>query len=95
MINSPSEFGLDPICISASKAGVSSYTFVRLAKTMGFDEFRDPFRHALLSTGAVDEGDWLNYRRSEGDFGRIYANAAQNALSITRRSLEPPMLIPI
>ncbi len=92
VIDCPADFGLDPIRETAVKAGVSPYTLVRLAKTVGFagfEEFRDPFRHALVSTsGAVDEKDWINELRSGGEFGQVYAEAAQNSLAIVRRSLE-------
>lgn len=91
VIDCPADFGLDPIRVSAGKAGVSPYTFVRLAKAVdfaGFEEFRDPFRHALVSTGMVDEDDWLNDLRAQGGSGVVYADAAQNALAIVRRSLD-------
>lgn len=54
IVDHPADFGLDPIRETARKAGVSTYTLVRMSQQLGFDSFedlRDPFRHALVSGG--------------------------------------------
>ncbi len=56
IVDNASDFGLDPIRETARKAGVSTYSLVRLAEKLGFDgydELREPFRHALVSASAV------------------------------------------
>ncbi|MFC3119633.1 MurR/RpiR family transcriptional regulator [Jhaorihella thermophila] len=92
VLDNPVEFGLDPIRETARKAGVSTYTLVRIAEHLGFDgfeEFRAPFRHALLSAGAsADRPGWVAGLRARGEAGRFQADVSANALSIVERSLE-------
>jgi DNA-binding MurR/RpiR family transcriptional regulator len=92
IIDYPSDFGLDPIRESARKAGVSPYTLVRLAERLnftGYDEMREPFRHALVSTvSADDHPDWIEEFKNYGHQGHVQAQAAHNTLSIVRRTLE-------
>ena len=47
VIDHPSDFGLDPIRVSARKAGVSTYTLVKISKYMGFSGF-EAFRLVTL-----------------------------------------------
>ena len=86
------DFGLDPIRETARKAQVSTFTLVRLAEKMGFtgfDELREPFRHALVSlTSGAGDIDWLGDWRETGPGGRPLADAAANALSVLERSLQ-------
>lgn len=52
IIDTPGDFGLDPIRVSATKAGVSANSLVRLAVHLGFESFealRAPFRAALTT----------------------------------------------
>jgi len=92
VIDRPSDFGLDPIRDTARKAGVSTYTFVKLSKNIGFSGFEDmraPFRHALVSsTNIVNEPEWMKDIRADGGIGNVYADAAKNTLSIVKSSLE-------
>lgn len=92
MIDHPSDFGLDPIRVTAKKAGVSTYTLVRLAERMGFggyDEMRAPFRQALVSAAAVVEPPaWIDSLRDSGGLGRLQADSALNAMAIVQRTLE-------
>ncbi|MEQ9695623.1 MurR/RpiR family transcriptional regulator [Shimia sp. SDUM112013] len=92
IVDNPSDFGLDPIRETARKAGVSTYTLVRMAEKLGFegyDELREPFRHALVSTAAVvDQREWLESLRNHGDLGQVQADASVNTMAIVRRSLE-------
>ncbi len=92
VLDNPGEFGLDPIRETARKAGVSTYTLVRMAEHLGFDgfeDFRAPFRHALLSGSASsDRAGWIAGLGARGEAGRFQADVSANALSIVERSLE-------
>ena len=92
IIDAPGDFGLDPIRETAKKAGVSTYTLVQIAKRLGyasFEELREPFRHALVSTtDSIAEQDWLKEHRSASETGVVYADASRNALAIVKSSLE-------
>ena len=92
VIDHPSDFGLDPIRVSARKAGVSTYTLVKISKYMGFsgfEAFRQPFRLALISVpSATDTPDWLDPAPMDGTVERTHTDAVKNALSIVSRSLE-------
>lgn len=92
IVDQPSDFGLDPIRETARKAGVSTYTLVRMAERLGFegyDELREPFRHALVSMAAgVDQSDWVENLRDSGKLGQEQAVAAINTMAIVQRSLE-------
>lgn len=92
IIDHPSDFGLDPIRETAKKAGVSTYTLIRLAERMGiesYDELREPFRSALVTaTAHVDQPLWIEGLREQGGLGQVQADAAANSLAIVQRSLE-------
>lgn len=92
VIDHPSDFGLDPIRETAKKAGVSTYTLVRLAERLdfnGYDEMREPFRQALVSaTAAVEKPTWVEGLRDCGDLGPVHAEAALNEMAIVQRTLQ-------
>ncbi|OIQ33493.1 MAG: iron dicitrate transport regulator FecR [Alphaproteobacteria bacterium MedPE-SWcel] len=92
IVDHPSDFGLDPIRVTAQKCGVSTYTLVRMARRMGyesFEELRKPFRHALVSsTALIERPAWLETMRQTGPTGDSQADAAVNTLAIVQRSLE-------
>ncbi|MGX9352901.1 MurR/RpiR family transcriptional regulator [Shimia sp. W99] len=92
IVDHPSDFGLDPIRETARKCGVSTYTLVRMAERTGFasyDEMREPFRHALVSsTTVVERPDWVESLHESGHLGQVQADASMNAMSIVQRSLE-------
>lgn len=92
ILDHPSDFGLDPVRVTAAKAGVSTYTLVRAAKHLGFDGFEDlraPFRHALVSTTVFEaRPDWIDAHRMKGGLGPVQADNALNALSIVQSSLQ-------
>lgn len=92
IVDHPSDFGLDPIRETARKCGVSTFTLVRMAHQMGFagyDELREPFRHALVTTSDLAEHpDWVDGLRNHSEIGRIQADASTNAMAIVQRSLE-------
>lgn len=92
IIDHPLDFGLDSIRETARKCGVSTYTLVRLAEQMGFagyEELREPFRHALVSsTHMAERPAWIDSMRSAGALGQVQADAALNSMAIVQRSLE-------
>lgn len=92
VLDHPTDFGLDPIRDTARKAGVSTYTLVNMAKALDFDGYealRSPFRHALVASGQASETpDWAADMRLQGRMGQTFAQAADNGLSIVKRSLE-------
>lgn len=92
ILDNPADFGLDYIRETARKSGVSTFTLIRLAEKLGFDSFeafRDPFRHALVSTTELqDRPDWIDPLFAHGKAGQVQAEAALNTLSNAQRSLE-------
>ena len=97
IVDHPSDFGLDSIRETARKSGVSTYTLVRAANSLGFesyDQLREPFRHALVSsTGFSDASEWITNLRQEGALGRVQGDAAANTLAIIERTLSIKQLI--
>ena len=92
IIDQQADFGLDSIRVTARKASLSTYTFVNIAKRLnfsGFEDLRKPFRYALVaSPSSLQKTEWLDDIRKDDELGNVYSDAAQNALSIVRRSLE-------
>lgn len=92
LLDHPADFGLDPIRETARKANVSTYTFVTMAKHLGFASFealRAPFRAALVANAPGPANPtWLDDMRGRGKPGAAFADAAQNALSVVQRTLE-------
>lgn len=92
ILDNAAEFGLDSIRETARKSGVSTFTLVRLAKRLGFDSYddlREPFRHALVSSTEDVEGrEWIDDLNDAGPTGTIQANATLNSLAIVQRSLQ-------
>ncbi|MCF2872977.1 MurR/RpiR family transcriptional regulator [Octadecabacter sp. G9-8] len=91
IVDHAADFGLDPIRQTAKKCGVSTYTLVRMAKVLGFagfDELREPFRHALVfSSDMVDRPGWIEDLRNSGESGQVQAEAAANTIAVVRSSL--------
>lgn len=92
VVDKPSDFGLDSIRETARKAKVSTYTLVKMAKSLGFpsfEAFRQPFRQALVTgVSTQSDPDWLSDTRDQSEFGAVYADAAKNTLGIVSSSLE-------
>ncbi len=92
IVDHPLDFGLDSIRETARKCGVSTYSLVRLAEQLGFsgyEELREPFRHALVSSTQLSERPaWIDSVRHSGELGPIQAEASLNAMGIVQRSLE-------
>ena len=91
ILDNPADFGLDSIRETARKTEVSTYSLVRMSKRLGFegyDELREPFRTALVSTSeVVNSPEWISSLENAGKMGPTQAKAAQNILSIVHRSL--------
>lgn len=91
VIDHPADFGLDSIRETARKAGVSTYSLVRMAERLGFDsyvEFREPFRHALVSATRYEERPaWIADFARQGQAGQAVAEAALNSLSNAQETL--------
>ncbi len=92
VVDHPSPFGLDSIRETARKAKVSTYIFVKLAKSLGFEsyeDFRQPFRQALVSGASVpSDPSWMSAQLHSSPSGKVYSEAASNAFSIVSQSLE-------
>lgn len=90
ILDNEADFGLDSIRETARKSGVSSYTLVRLSRQLGFggfEELREPFRHALVSLNIpTTDAPWLE-KWQDADTGALTA-AASNSMAIVSRSLE-------
>ncbi|KIC09019.1 iron dicitrate transport regulator FecR [Leisingera sp. ANG-M1] len=91
VIDNPGDFGMDPIRVSAEKIGVSPNSLVRLAQKMGFEgfePFRDPFRHALVTEREDQMGaDWIAQLDDGDSLARTQARLARNEINIVSRSL--------
>jgi DNA-binding MurR/RpiR family transcriptional regulator len=91
ILDNPADFGLDSIRETARKTEVSTYSLVRMSKRLGFsgyDELREPFRAALVSTSEVTNSPaWISSLEQRGGMGIAQAKAAQNIVSIVNRSL--------
>ncbi|WP_293576446.1 MurR/RpiR family transcriptional regulator [Phaeobacter sp.] len=90
IIDNPADFGLDPIRVSAQKAGVSTNSLVRLATHLGFDGFeglRGPFRASLTTEREGGLGlEWLDRLEQSDDTAR-HGRIARNEVNIIARSL--------
>lgn len=91
IIDHPADFGLDPIRVTASKIGVSTFTLVRMATTLGlsgYDELRKPFRRALLTSATDGERhEWISRMAEEGAVGSVLAEASANTAAVVERSI--------
>jgi len=92
IIDNPGDFALDPVRLTATKAGISANTLVRLAEHLGFDSFealRTPFRAALVTGQEAGLGeDWLaQMQASDAPSAALQARAARNEINIVARSL--------
>ena len=85
VIDNPNDVGVSSIREISDAASVTPNTFVRLAKSMGFDgyeELRSPFREQLRS-GSVnftDRARWLQSLSHEGHLGPLYADMVKAAI---------------
>lgn len=91
MIDHPSDFGLDPIRVTAEKAGVSTNTLVRMSELLGFEgfyELREPFRQSLLaSSESIDNLEWLDEIAQQSKEKKQLAEASRNSLVVAHQTL--------
>lgn len=91
IVDHPAEFGVRTIRDSASRIGVSSNTFVRLANALGFDSFDDlraPFREALLiSEIATEDEGWLHRLGQGSGLAQVQAAASANLIGNVSKTL--------
>lgn len=91
IVDNEAEFGLNSIRNTAQNAKVSTYTLVKLAKSLGFssfEELRAPFRDALLATRGntrISGSDALSEPKTRVQ--EIFHDASLNACSIVEASL--------
>ncbi len=92
IVDHPRDFGLDSIRESSRKAGVSTFTMVRMARQLGFEsyeELRAPYRQDLLATiSPQDRPTWLGNVTASGELGETQATVAANLMAVVERSLQ-------
>ena len=86
VLENPNDVGVSSIREIAEAAHVKPNTFVRMARTFGFegyDDFRVPFRDEIRRGGPnfPDRARWLQSLSRGGQFGRLYAEMAASAIS--------------
>ena len=91
IVDHPADFGLDPIRVTAEKAGVSTNTLVRMSEVLGFEgfyELREPFRQSLLtSSESIDDFDWVDALAQQSPIKKRMAEVSRNTLAVTHQSL--------
>lgn len=86
VLENPNDVGVSSIREIADAAGVKPNTFVRMARSVGYDgyeEFRQPFREAIRSRGTdfPDRARWLQSLSKGGQLGELFAEMAACAIS--------------
>ena len=86
VLEHPNDVGVSSIREIAEAAHVKPNTFVRMARTFGFegyDDFREPFRDEIRRgvTTFPDRARWLQSLSRGGQFGKLYADMAASAIS--------------
>ena len=85
VIDNPNDIGVSSIREISDSANVTPNTYVRLAKSIGFDgyeELRAPFREQLRSSNInfTDRARWLQSLSHEGQLGPLYADMVRAAI---------------
>ncbi|MGB0506921.1 MAG: MurR/RpiR family transcriptional regulator [Pikeienuella sp.] len=84
VLENPNDVGVSSIREIADAAGVKPNTFVRMARTVGFDgyeDFREPFRDEIRRGASFpDRARWLQSLAKEGRLGGLYADMVNAAL---------------
>ncbi len=85
VLENPAEVSVSSIRQIAAAANVSPNTFVRLARSFGFegyDDFRAPFREQIRRGTATfpDRARWLQDVAAGGEMGALYADLIASAL---------------
>ncbi|MCP5082548.1 MAG: MurR/RpiR family transcriptional regulator [Alphaproteobacteria bacterium] len=86
VLENPNDVGVSSIREIAEAANVKPNTFVRMARTFGFegyDEFREPFREEIRKGGInfPDRARWLQSLSKGGKLDGLYANMASGAIA--------------
>ncbi|MBX2882500.1 MAG: MurR/RpiR family transcriptional regulator [Granulosicoccus sp.] len=85
VLENPNDVGVSSIREIAEGANVKPNTFVRMARSVGFngyEEFRQPFREEIRRGGASfpDRARWLQSLAAGGKLGSLYADMATSAI---------------
>ena len=86
VLENPNDVGVSSIREMADAAQVKPNTFVRMARSIGFDgyeDFREPFREEIRNRGASfpDRARWLQSLSKGGKLAGLYAEMAASNLS--------------
>ncbi|MEM7432120.1 MAG: MurR/RpiR family transcriptional regulator [Pseudomonadota bacterium] len=86
VLENPNDVGVSSIREIAEAAKVKPNTFVRMARTVGFegyDEFREPFREEIRAGQPTfpDRARWLQSLSKEGEHGGLFASMASSAIT--------------
>lgn len=86
VLENPNDVGVSSIREISEAANVKPNTFVRMARSAGFegyDDFREPFREEIRRGGTnfPDRARWLQSIERSGKLGSLYADMVNSALS--------------
>ena len=86
VLENPNDVGVSSIREIAEAANVKPNTFVRMARTVGFngyEDFREPFRQEIRrgSVNFPDRARWLQSLGQSGKLGGLYRDMVSAALS--------------
>ncbi|GAA0774631.1 MurR/RpiR family transcriptional regulator [Roseibium denhamense] len=86
VLDNPNDVSVSSIREIADAAGVKPNTFVRMARSVGFEgyeDFRHPFREAIRRRGTdfPDRARWLQSLSRGGQLGELFAEMAACAIS--------------
>ncbi len=91
VLDNPNDVGVSSIREIAQAAEVKPNTFVRMARSAGFegyDDFREPFRDEIRNGGTSfpDRARWLQSLSRKGRLGGLYADMAASAIANIERT---------
>lgn len=86
VLENPNDVGISSIREIAEAAKVKPNTFVRMARSAGFDgyeDFREPFRQEIRQGGASfpDRARWLQSLKKGGKLDSLYADMVHSAIA--------------
>ncbi len=86
ILENPNNVGVSSIREIATAARVKPNTFVRMARTIGFEgyeDFREPFREQIRNGGEdfPDRARWLQSLSKGGELGELYGQLAASAIN--------------
>ena len=86
VLENPNDVGISSIREIADAADVKPNTFVRMARSVGFDgydDFRAPFREEIRNgrPSFPDRARWLQSLAKGGALGKLYADMAASAIA--------------